>query len=508
MKKERKNEPEKIKKLKTGVLQVKNIKISTSGRLKKIMTGGPVVSNARKPKKTAADPTVTDTAPLMVSVSGIRGVIGKGFFPEVITRYASAFGTWSNAGKIVIGRDSRVSGEMVRTSVIAGLMATGCKIIDVGIVPTPTVEIAVRDLKAHGGIAITASHNPVEWNALKLIGPNGMFLTEPQARDVYELISENMIHYVGWDRLGKVEYYDYAIQNHIGHILELDYLDSERIRERRFRVAVDCINGAGGLIVPRLLRELNCEVITVNEQPHGIFPRNPEPSAENLHTLQEAVLENKADVGFAVDPDVDRLAIVSEKGIPLGEEYTLALAADYVLSKNPGPVVVNASTSSVIDLIAEKYGSQVYRTKIGEIHVSTKMKDIHAVIGGEGNGGIILPELHLGRDAVTGIVLTLQSLVSAQKPVSVLKADLPEFNMIKSKIDVKGIDTEKIIQKIKKDFKKQHIDETDGIKINFGRSWVQIRKSNTEPIIRVIAEALNELEAKKLISLFTSYFDK
>lgn len=444
----------------------------------------------------------------MVSISGIRGVIGKGFYPEVITRYASAFGTWANGGTIIIGRDSRVSGEMVRTAVIAGLMATGCKIIDIGIVPTPTVEIAVRDLKAHGGIAITASHNPIEWNALKLIGPKGMFLTETQANDVYDLISENMIHYVGWDRLGKVEYYDYAIQNHIGHILDLEFINAEQIRARRFKVIVDCINGAGGLVVPRLLKELNCEVIAINEQPHGIFPRNPEPSAENLATLSEAVLANQADVGFAVDPDVDRLAIVSEKGIPLGEEYTLALATDFILSQRPGPVAVNASTSMAIDAIAKKYDVPVFRTKIGEIHVSTKMKAVNAVIGGEGNGGVILPDIHYGRDAITGIVLTLQAIVSGNKKMSEIKQSLPEFVMIKNKIKVEGIDTSRIIKAIKKDFRNSNIDETDGIKVIFSDSWIQIRKSNTEPIIRLMAEARNEKDAKKLISSFTSYFNK
>ncbi len=482
------------------------VRITSEGRLKKMLASGKVKRKALT--KESKPISKREETPLLISVSGIRGVIGKGFHPEVISRYAAAFGTWANNGTIVIGRDSRVSGEMVRTSVVAGLMATGCRIVDIGMVATPTAEIAVRDLKAHGGIAITASHNPVEWNALKLIGPKGLFLNESQASDVYDLIRENKIHYVGWDRLGKVEYYDYATQNHIDHILELDYIEPERIREKRIKVVVDCINGAGSVIVPRLLKELNCDVIAINDQPHGIFPRNPEPSAENLATLQEAVLKHQADIGFAVDPDVDRLAVVSEVGSALGEEYTLALATEFILKRNPGPVAVNASTSMVIDAIAKKYNEPVHRTKIGEIHVSMKMKETRAVIGGEGNGGVILPEMHYGRDAVTGIALILQMMTSEDKKISELKKELPAFVMIKKKIEFSGPDTNNIIQKMKKDFKKYRIDETDGVKIMFEDGWVQMRKSNTEPIIRIMGEATDPVKAEKYISLFTSYFQK
>lgn len=482
----------------------KTIRVSSPGRLKAAMMKSAKTATKRKTKPAVSLPV----APLLVSVSGIRGIVGQSFTPEVVTRYAAAFGTWANAGKIVIGRDSRVSGEMARTAVISALMATGCRIVDIGIATTPTTEIAVRDLKAHGGIAITASHNPVEWNALKLIGPNGIFLTESQASEVYEMIHQNQIHYVGWDHLGKVEFYDHAAENHIERILATDYIDTERIRENHYRVVIDCINGAGGVLIPRLLKDLGCEVITINEQPHGIFPRNPEPSAEHLGTLQEAVRQHQADIGFAVDPDADRLAVVDETGMPLGEEYTLALAVHYILSCHAGPVVVNASTSMVIDKIAERYQAPVYRTKIGEIHVSMKMKDTGAVIGGEGNGGVIWPEVHYGRDAATGIALILQQMALSGKTISQLKKILPQFVMIKKKVHSIGLNTEPILKKIRKDFKKQPIDETDGVKILFENGWAQLRQSNTEPVIRIMAEAPTIEEANRLITLFTSYFSK
>ncbi|MBX7150296.1 phosphoglucosamine mutase [bacterium] len=442
----------------------------------------------------------------MISVSGIRGIVGEGLTPEIITKYASAFGTWANGGKIVIGRDSRVSGEMVRMAVVAGLLATGCRVIDIGIVSTPTTEIAVKNLKAYGGIAITASHNPVNWNALKLIGPKGLFLDQAQGNEVIELALKENILYQHWDRLGKIEYYDYAIQNHIDQILELEYLNVTQIKDRKFKVAVDCVNGAGGIFIPKLLQELGCDVVILNEEPHGIFPRNPEPVVENLGQLSNAVLEFKADIGLAVDPDVDRLAIVDENGQPIGEEYTLALATDFILSKQSGSVVINASTSMVIDDIAQKYGSTVFRTKIGEINVSTKMQEKNAVIGGEGNGGVILPEIHFGRDAATGIALILQHLCSTGKKVSELKQTLPQYAMIKTKIELSKVNADEVLQRITHKNNAQKVDKTDGVKLIYDHSWIHFRKSNTEPILRTIVEARTPQEAEALLSSFTSFF--
>ncbi|MBL7995127.1 phosphoglucosamine mutase [bacterium] len=442
----------------------------------------------------------------MISVSGIRGVIGDGLNPEVITKYSAAFGTWANGGTIVIGRDSRVSGELVKTAAIAGLLATGCKIIEIGVVPTPTVEIAVRNLKAHGGIAITASHNPVEWNALKLIGPNGFFLTPAQMDEVLELAQLNNIEYVEWDRLGKVQYYDYAIQNHIDKILELSYIDFDALKKRNFRVVVDSINGAGGAIILKLLTELGCEVIMINEEAHGIFPRNPEPTAENLSALESAVVHHNADIGFAVDPDVDRLAIVSNTGKAIGEEYTLAIVTDFILSHKKGPVVVNASTTMAIDDIAARYHSKCHRTKIGEIHVSSKMKEVHAVVGGEGNGGVILPDIHMGRDALTGMALILQYMLETRKTISDSVDLLPFYLMKKDKIELRKIDSAKVFDKILLDYSNEKIDLTDGVKIVFKESWIHFRKSNTEPIVRIIAESRSKKDLDKLIKSFTNYF--
>ncbi len=484
----------------------KLIKISSKGRVRELVEKKMAETPYATRKITHAEKKETPATKLMISVSGIRGVIGDGLNPEIVSKYAAAFGTWANGGTIVIGRDSRVSGELVKTSAVAGLIATGCKVVEIGVVPTPTVEIAVKNLNAHGGIAITASHNPVEWNALKLIGPNGHFLTAFQMDEVLELAHLNNISYVEWDRLGKVQYYDYAVKDHIERIMELPYLNTEALRKRNLKVVVDCVNGAGGAIIPRFLKELGCEVVTINEEPHGIFPRNPEPTMENLHELEHAVTYHKADIGFAVDPDVDRLAIVSEKGIAIGEEYTLAIAVDYVLSRKAGPVVVNASTTMAIDDIAAKYHSKCHRTKIGEINVSTKMREVHAVIGGEGNGGVILPETHLGRDAVTGIALVLQSMAEKDRPFSDMLRELPSYLMKKDKIELGKVDTTKVLDKIMKDHSNEKIDLTDGVKILFSDSWIHFRKSNTEPIVRIIAEARDKKQLEKLIKSFTSYF--
>ncbi len=481
------------------------VKISSKGRLKKLLEKKSGHSIPPGRSKNASSPPPTESG-LMISVSGIRGVIGGGLSPEVIARYAAAFGTWANGGTIVVGRDSRVSGEMIKTAAIAALLATGCKIIEIGMVPTPTIELAVKNLNAHGGIAITASHNPIEWNALKLIGPNGLFLNQSQMNEVLELAQRGNSAFASWDRLGKVEYFDHAVQNHLDQIVELEYLNVPQLQERKFKVVVDCINGAGGVIIPKLLKLLGCEVFVLNEDAHGIFPRNPEPSPENLRTLEEAVLEHTADIGFAVDPDVDRLAVVSEEGHAIGEELTLTSAVDFILSHKKGPVVVNASTTMAIDDIAGRYGCPCYRTKIGEINVSEKMKEVNAVIGGEGNGGVILPDIHLGRDAVTGMALILQYLCEKNISVSAVVGELPKYLMKKAKVEPGNVDAEHVFEKIIKKYSSETIDKTDGIKIIFNDGWIHLRKSNTEPVIRIIAESKSKTRVDELLSAFTSYF--
>ncbi len=484
----------------------KTVQIQSKGRLTKILSEKYRNGNKSLPVKPSSHTAPKETGTLMVSVSGIRGIIGESLTPEVITKYAAAFGTWCNGGTVVVGRDSRVSGEMVKTLVTGTLLAAGCKIVDIGIVPTPTVEITVNDMNAHGGIAITASHNPIQWNALKLIGPRGRFLTQSQMNEVLEIADRKSTLLATWDRIGKINYYDHAIQNHIDHILELEYIDVEALRKRNFKVVVDCVNGAGGVIVPRLLKELGCNVVVINEEPHGVFPRNPEPSVDNLKALEETVRQHQAHIGFAVDPDVDRLALVNEKGQAIGEELTLMIATDLVLSRKKGPVVVNASTTMGIDQIASMYGVQTHHTRIGEINVSIKMEEIDSVIGGEGNGGVILPEIHLGRDACTGIALALQYVLQKNKPFSECVAELPYFIMKKDKIELHDIDADAVMTKILKDQKKGRVDTVDGVKIIFEDGWIHFRKSNTEPIMRIIAEARTQERLDNMIRSFTSYF--
>lgn len=438
---------------------------------------------------------------LMVSVSGIRGVVGQSFTPPVIQKFAAAFGL-TMGKKIVVGRDSRVTGEMVERLVIGTLSAVGCDVVSVGIAPTPTIQIAVESLEADGGIAITASHNPIEWNALKLIGPDGLFLDEDQGRKVVELSDASGFEYKSWDGIGDIQNYDHAIRDHQDHILRLPFLDLEALRSRRFKVAIDCVNGAGSLFFPQFLAGLGCEVFEVNTVPDGRFPHTPEPLPQNLTGLMEMVKESKVDIAFATDPDSDRLAILDEKGNPLVEEYTLALAVNFILSKKPGTVVVNASTTMAIDDIASLYGAPVIRTKVGEIHVAKRMREEKAVIGGEGNGGVILPDIHLGRDAPIAAVIALQHLLEFGGTISELRGSLPQYTMVKRKIEIGKTDPDRILETLQAAHKDDHIDLIDGLKVLYEKSWVHLRKSNTEPIIRVYAEAQTADQAERLADTY------
>ncbi len=419
-----------------------------------------------------------------------------------------AFATYLNGGRVVVGRDSRVSGPFINDIVKGCLAASGCEVIDIGIVSTPTVELEIEYHKAAGGIAITASHNPIQWNGLKFMGSDGRFLNPDQAAKVYALADEGAFVLQPWDKLGRVKSDDGANQRHIDAVLNLSYVDVEALRKRRFKVVVDTVNGAGGLIIPQLLEALGCEVITINEEANGRFAHTPEPLPENLTQLSEAVKKHKADVGFAVDPDVDRCAIVDNYGQPIGEEYTLAIAAQLVFSKKMGRMVVNMSTSRASEDIAKYFNCMFVRSKVGEINVAEKMKEIDAIIGGEGNGGVILPELHMGRDAPVAVALTLQALLEHGGTMAELKASLPQYEMAKLKVNIAGMDPDKVLKAMAEKYQDQDPDLLDGVKIDFPDRWVHLRKSNTEPIVRVIAEAPTAEQARELAERFLEEIKK
>ena len=439
---------------------------------------------------------------LMVSISGLRGEVGSTLTPEIIVRYTQAFAKFVKDGKVVLGRDSRVSGPFIADLVRGTLVASGCQVIDIDIVPTPTVQLEVEHHQAAGGIAITASHNPIQWNGLKFMGSDGRFLPPAQAQQVYQMADRNESSLQGWENLGSVIFDDQAIERHIEKVLNISFLDVEAIRKRKFKVAVDTVNGAGGRIIPQLLEALGCEVIAINQEPNGRFAHTPEPLPENLIQLSEAVRQHGADVGFAVDPDVDRCAIVDNEGQPIGEEYTLAIATKLVFSKQLGRMVVNMSTSRASEDIARYYNCMFVRSKVGESNVAEKMKEIDAIIGGEGNGGVILPEVHLGRDAPVAVALTLQALLEHGGTMKELKASLPQYEMVKKKVSIEGMDPDQILQQMADKYKDQQINTLDGLKIDFEDSWVHLRKSNTEPIVRVIAEAPTLEQAEELADRF------
>jgi len=434
---------------------------------------------------------------LLKSISGIRGIVGKTLTASEVLKFSSAFGNYCKGGKVVLGRDTRKSGEVFRGTILSGLLSTGCEVIDLGICPTPTVGIAVKGLKAKGGMMLTASHNPSEWNGLKFFDSEGIFLDEKEGKKLFSL-AEKEVSYSDWDSLGKVRLDQSWVKKHIQKILNLSFIDENKIKKRNFKVVLDCNNGAGSRVAPSLLRELGCNVIELNCGLSGDFIHRPEPVPENLTLLCRKVKETRADLGFACDPDADRLAVVSEKGIPLGEEYTLALCVDFVLSKRLSDVGINVSTSKVIEDIARKYGVKVFRSKVGEVYVVSLLKKIKGIIGGEGNGGVILPENHYGRDAQVGMALILQYLAESDKRISQLKESLPQYYIQKDKMKLSGDFDAKMRRYLRK-FRQAKINNLDGVKIEFENSWINIRKSNTEPIIRVMAEAKSQKEAERLV---------
>jgi len=442
------------------------------------------------------------TKPVMIGISGIRGIVGEGLSPQLICSFAAAMGTFCGKGPVMVGRDSRVSGPSVQHGVMAGLASVGCDPVDLGVCPTPTVQLAVMKSDVRGGIIITASHNPVEWNALKLVRSDGLFLDPDEAQEVQRLAETGGFAFQPWDGQGTVTFRSGAIDDHIRSILALPFLDVKAIRKRCFRVAFDCVNGAGGTLLPRLFKALNCEPAGIHVEPHGRFAHTPEPVPENLTGLSRLVRKVKADVGFAVDPDADRLAVIAEDGNPLGEEYTVTLACRFIMSRKKGIAVLNVSTTRAAEEVVAKAGGRVIRTPVGEIHVARCMLESNAVIGGEGNGGVLLPDLHLGRDAPMAIALVLQLMLEQNRPISLIKQSLPQYFMTKSKLSVEGRNPREIADRLKRDYSHESLDLTDGLKINRPRSWIHIRPSNTEPVLRVITEAQTREESESLCREF------
>ncbi|HYU28719.1 MAG TPA: phosphoglucosamine mutase [Gemmatimonadales bacterium] len=459
---------------------------------------------------------------LMVSVSGVRGLVGTDLTPEVVARWAAAFGTWARAGKgdggrgkgktrVVLGRDARTSGPMFTAAAIAGLQSIGCHVIDVGLVATPTVQLAVEHHRAAGGIILTASHNPIEWNALKFVGPDGIFLDGVAGTRVRELAAggENSLPRATYNAIGGVEADTDAISRHLAAVLALRGVDVRGIRRRRFHVALDCVRGAGGAVMPELFERLGCRVAAINTETDGLFPRPPEPVPENLKALGALVRRKKADIGIAVDPDVDRLAIVDERGNPIGEDYTLAFAIRAVLGKRDGgrgkgkTVVCNLSTSLVVEDAAKEFGAMVVRAPVGEAHVARKINELKAVIGGEGNGGVMYPALHVGRDAPVAGALVLGLLAREQASVSELVARAPRYTIVKAKLERGTRNVERLAAQVypalRSRFPEATADTQDGLRLAWPDRWLHVRPSGTEPIIRLIAEAPSRADAEKLI---------
>lgn len=447
---------------------------------------------------------------LMVSVSGIRGRVGEALTPEIVTQFAAGFGAWSLARSmsrsIVVGRDSRVSGPMLHHAVTAGLLSVGAEMVDLGMAPTPTVQLAVEDLHAAGGLAITASHNPIEWNALKFIGSTGLFLDASESSAMRAFVERGFAR-ASWDRLGSVSVDSSGISRHLERILALDVIDVDAIRRRRFIVAVDTCHGAGATILPALLERLGCEMRGINLAADGRFHRPPEPVAENLGELQELVRRSGAALGMATDPDVDRLALVDETGVAIGEDFTLALAARVVLRRHPGIVVSNLSTSRVVDDVAAEAGCETVRAPVGEVNVATKMRDIGAVVGGEGNGGVILPALHLGRDAPLAAALVLQLLASDGVPLSAIVARYPRYVIVKERLSRPQGSLEPVYSSLRSSFPEATADTQDGLRLAWPDRWVHVRPSGTEPIVRVIAEAPTAALAEELIARCRAPFE-
>lgn len=449
---------------------------------------------------------------LIKSISGIRGTVGgavnDNLTPLDVVRFTSAYAQWltnTHKGKltVVTGRDARISGAMIHSLVNQTLVGMGVNVIDLGLSTTPTVALSVPLHQAQGGIILTASHNPKQWNALKLLSEKGEFINAEAGAKVLEYASQEAFQYAAVDDLGQIKTVTDAIDQHIQDCLKLKWVHTEQIKQRSFKVVVDGVNSSGGIAIPALLEALGIEVIKIYCEPNGEFPHNPEPLKEHLTDLCKAVVGNQADLGVAVDPDVDRLVFVDEKGNLFGEEYTLVACADYILGKTPGPTVSNLSSTRALADVTESHGQTYSASAVGEVNVVTEMKACNAVIGGEGNGGIIYPNSHYGRDALVGVVLFLSLLVERNLSVSKLRASYPDYFMSKNKINlVEGMDVEEVLKTLERNYTNENCTTVDGLKIDFKETWVHLRKSNTEPIIRIYTEAKSQEKADGLATQF------
>jgi len=456
---------------------------------------------------------------LIKSISGIRGTIGdvqgENLTPIDVVKYAAAYGAWvklvreKENYRVVVGRDARISGEMIQQLVMNTLVGMGIHVIDLGLSTTPTVEMAVMMEHADGGIILTASHNPKQWNALKLLNHKGEFLNAEDGKKILSLAEDDRLQFSEVDQLGKISKNEAYIDLHIEEILNLPLVNVEAIKNAKFKVVVDGVNSTGGIAVPLLLEALNVHPVKLYCEPNGHFPHNPEPLKEHLGDLMKKVIDERADFGIVVDPDVDRLAFVDENGDMFGEEYTLVAIADYVLQHTPGNTVSNMSSTRALEDITNKYDGNYKASAVGEVNVVTMMKDTQAVIGGEGNGGVIYPELHYGRDSLVGIALFLSLLADNYDSVSELRKKYPSYFMSKKKIELTPeLDVDSLLKKLQDKYQDERITTIDGVKIDFEESWVHLRKSNTEPIIRIYTEAKSQDAADQLADKFISEIKK
>ncbi len=438
---------------------------------------------------------------LKVSVSGVRGIIGESFSPGLAAAFTAAFGQYVGGGKVIVGRDTRPTGEMIEHAVVASLLSVGCQPVLAGMVPTPTVQILVEKYQANGGIVITASHNPVEWNAMKFIGPSGTFLNYNESAALQDIYNQPDFSFVGENDYRKVK----VLKNPFDAHQELIFsrIDVEAIRRCRFRVAIDCCNGTGAIYTRPFLEALGCEVFAVNDKPDGVFARGPEPTPENLKALSAAVIENRCHIGFAQDPDADRIGIVRCNGEPVSEQYALVLAAEHVLSETPGPVVANIQTTKALEDVAATYGCEVIYSQVGEINVTEKMLQTNAVIGGEGSsGGVIYPTVYPCRDSFTAMALMLEMLSPGHETIDEIVASLPQYSGVTRKYACSAANARNIVSELRQRYREEEPITIDGIRINFASSWVLIRPSNTEAVLRLTVEATSKKETEAVMARF------
>src|SRR5438105_1289109 len=437
--------------------------------------------------------------PLKIGITGVRGIVGETFTPEVAVAFAQAFATYLDRGRILICRDTRPSGPMVRSAVVAGLLAAGCEVIDLGICPTPSLQLAVTWLKADGGIAVTAGHNPAQWNALKFVRGDGLYLNPQQAEELLDIFHQGEFAKAGWNNIQSAIQYHDSIEHHLESLKRV--FDVETIKRRRLKVAVDCCNGACSLLVPRWLMELGCEVLAINDDPQGVFPHRPEPTPETMAQLSALVKAGHADIGFAHDADGERLGIATELGESLSEESTLALATRIRLEQSAGVIVTNISTTGAIEQIAARYRGSVVRTPVGQTYISEAMLENNAILGGEGSGGVTVPQVHLTHDSAAAVGLILEGLARSGKPVSEIVRQLPRLFMLKHNLAVEPNRLYSVLQDFRVAIEGEQLtyDLTDGIKLDLPEGWIHVRASNTESMIRVIVEAEDETKARGLL---------